>query len=66
MIDVIELPIQEKIRMLGEKETFNYLVMLESGNIKQVEKKENIKMSISGERENYLKPCYVAEISSKA
>ena len=35
----IEQPNQEK--MLGEKETYNYLVILEANTIKQVEIKEN-------------------------
>ena len=34
---------QEKIRMLGEKETYKYLGILEADTIKQVEMKENIK-----------------------
>ena len=38
--DGIELPNQEKIRMLGEKETYKYLGILEADTIKQVEIKE--------------------------
>ena len=39
----MELPNQEKIRTLGEEETYKYLGILETDNIKQVEKKEKIK-----------------------
>ena len=39
--------------------------ILESDTIKQVEMKEKIKKSISVEQENYSKPNYIAEISSK-
>ena len=51
--------------MLGEKESYKYLGILEVGTIKKVEMKEKIlKNSISGEWENYLKPNNIAEISS--
>ena len=40
MTEGIELPNQEKIRMLGEKETYKYLGILEADTIKQVEMKE--------------------------
>ena len=36
----MELPNQDKITMLGEKETNKYLVILETDTIKQVEMKE--------------------------
>ena len=36
----IELPNQEKIRTLGEKETYKYLGILEPDTTKQVEMKE--------------------------
>ena len=36
----IELPNQEKIRTLGEKETYKYVRILEADTIKQVEMKE--------------------------
>ena len=39
----MELPNQEKIRMLREKEICKYLGILEAGTIKQVEMKEKIK-----------------------
>ena len=40
MTERVELPNQEKIRMLGEKETYKYLGILEADTIKQVEMKE--------------------------
>ena len=40
MIEGMELPKKEKIRMLGEKETYKYLEILEADNIKQIEMKE--------------------------
>ena len=43
LIDRMELPNQDKIRMLGEKETYKYLGILEADTIKQVEMKEKIK-----------------------
>ena len=39
----MELPNQDKIRTLGEKETYKYLGILEADTIKQVEMKEKIK-----------------------
>ena len=42
-----EQPNQEKIRTLGEKETYKYLEIFEKDNIKQAEMKEkNLKKSI--------------------
>ena len=43
LTDGMELPNQDKIRTLGEKETYKYLGILEDDNIKQVEMKEKIK-----------------------
>ena len=40
--DGMELPNQDKIRMLGEKETYKYLGILEADTIKQVEMKDKI------------------------
>ena len=40
---IIELPNQEKVRMLGENETFKYLRIMEVGTVKQVEMTEKIK-----------------------
>ena len=42
MMEGIELPNQEKIRILGEKETYKYLGILEAETIKQVEMKKEI------------------------
>ena len=39
----MEQPNQDKIRTLGEKETYKYLGILETDKIKQVEMKEKIK-----------------------
>ena len=44
MMEGMELPNQEKIRMLREKETYTYLRILE------------VKKNTSGEQESYLKP----------
>ena len=44
MTEERELLNQEKIRTLGEKETYKYLGILEAGTIKQVKnKEENVK-----------------------
>ena len=43
LTDGMELPNQDKIRTLGEKETYKYLGILEAHTIKQVEMKEKIK-----------------------
>ena len=43
LTDGIELPNQEKIRTLGEKETDKYLCILKAEAIKQVKMKEKIK-----------------------
>ena len=63
MIERIELPNQEKIRTFGEKETYKYLGILEADTIKQAGITEKCEINTSGERENYLKPNYIAEIS---
>ena len=61
----IEIPNQERIRTLGEKETYKYLGILEMDTIKQEEMKEKHKKSIKDERENFMKPSSAAGISSK-
>ena len=38
----MELPNQDKIRTIGEKETYKYLAMLEANSIKQGEMKKKI------------------------
>ena len=42
LTDGMELPNQDKIRTLGEKETDKYLGILEANTVKQVEIKEKI------------------------
>ena len=42
MTDGMELPNQDKIRTLGENETYKYLGILEADPIKQVEMKDKI------------------------
>ena len=42
MTDVMELPNHDKIRTLGENETYKYLGILEADTIKQVEMKDKI------------------------
>ena len=42
LIEGIELPNQERIRTLGEKENYKYLWILKSDTIKQAEMKEKI------------------------
>ena len=62
----MELPNQNKIRTLGEKETYKYLGILEADTIKQMEMKEKkLRKNISGELENYSRQNYLAEILSK-
>ena len=49
LIEGMELPNQDKIKTLGEKETYKYLGILEADTIKQVEMKEKkIQKDISG------------------
>ena len=43
LTDGMELPNQDKIRTLVEKETYKYLGILEADTIKQMEMKEKIK-----------------------
>ena len=42
MTDGMELPNHDKVRTLGEDETYKYLGILEADTIKQVQMKENI------------------------
>ena len=51
LTDGIELPNQDKIRTLGENETFRFLGILEADSIKQVEIKKQNSKRIS--QENY-------------
>ena len=43
----MELPNQDKIRMLGENETYKYLGILEADTIKQVEMKDQMQKEYS-------------------
>ena len=61
----IELSNQEEIRTPGEKETYKYLGILEADSSNKCNWKKKLKKIISGERENYLKPNYIAQISLK-
>ena len=54
MTEEIELPNQEKIRTLGEKETCKYWEILEDDTIKQVEMKEKIKKEYLGRTRKIL------------
>ena len=64
MTDRMELPNQDKIRMLREKETYNYTEILEAGAIKKVEMKDKIKKEYPGEPESYLRQNYKSETLS--
>ena len=63
MTSRIEVPNQEKIKILGEKETYKYLGILEDTKGKW--RKKKLKKSISRDWENDSKPNSIAEISSK-
>ena len=59
--DGMELPNQDKIRKLGEKETYKYLGILEADTIKQVEMTEKIKKKYLRRTRKVLKKNYQAE-----
>ena len=62
----IELPNEDKIRTLGEKETYKYLSILVADTIKRVEKIEKkLRKCFSGEPESYARQNYIAEALSK-
>ena len=65
MTDGMELPNHDKIRTLGENETYKYLGILEADTIKQVEMKDKIRKNISGELEKCSGQNSPAETSSK-
>ena len=58
----MELSNQDKIRTLGEKETYKYLCILEADTIKQVEMKEKINTPWEFETKLY---SHLAETLSK-
>ena len=55
MTEGIELPNHEKLRSLGETETYKYLGILDPYTIKNAELKEK-KKNTSGEPANYSNP----------
>ena len=61
----MELPNQNKIRTLGEKESYKYLGILEANTLKQMEMKEKIKEEYLRELDTYWRHNYVAETLSK-
>ena len=63
--DGMELPNHDKIKTLGENETYKYLGILEADTIKQVQMKDGSEKNISGEIENYSRQNSPAETSSK-
>ena len=65
LTDRMELPNQDKIRMLREKETYKYLGILEASTIKQVEMKEKIRKNTSGELKSYSRQNSLAETLTK-
>ena len=54
LMDEMELPNQDKIRTLREKETYKYLGILEADTVKQVKKKEKIKKEYFRRTRNLL------------
>ena len=60
LTDRMELPNEDNIRTLGEKEMYKYLGILEDETIKQVKMKEKIR-NILGEPERYSRQNYAAE-----
>ena len=62
MRDGIELPSQERVRTLGEIETYDDLRILKTDTIKETEMKEKkkLKKRISDEVENFMKPRFAA------
>ena len=60
----MELPNQDKIIMLGEKETYIYLGILKLTLSNQWKLKKKLKKNISEEPESYSRQNYVAETLS--
>ena len=63
--DRMELPIQDKIRTLGEKETKNTWLSWRLTPSNKWKWKTKLIKSNSGEPENYSRQSYLAEILSK-
>ena len=65
LTDEMEQPNKDKIRTLGEKETYKYLSILEADTIKQLEMKDKIQNEYLREPENYSRQNSQAETLSK-
>ena len=65
LTDGMELPNQDKIRILGEKETYEFLGILKSDTIKQVEMEEKSKQNITRVLKIYSRQNYRSETLSK-
>ena len=65
MTDGMELPNQDKIRTLGENETYKYLGILEADSIKRVEMKDKIQKEYLRGNRKLLETYSLAETSSK-
>ena len=65
MTDWMELPNQDKIRTLGENESYKYLGILEADTSNKWKWEKKFKKNISGELENYSRQNWLAETSSK-
>ena len=63
--DRMELPNQDMIRTLGEKETYKYLDILEADTIKPVEMKDKIQKEYLRGIGNFSGQNYKAETLSK-
>ena len=63
--DGMELPNRDKIKTLGENETYKYLGILEATPSDKRKWKTKFKKNISGELVNYSRQNSLAETSSK-
>ena len=61
----MELSNQDKIRTLGEKETYQYSGIQEADTIKQVEMKKKLRKNISEKEKSYSRPNNRAEALQK-
>ena len=62
--DRTELPKQDMIRTLGQKEPYKYLEILEADTIKKWRWKKKLRKNISGQPYSYSRQNYVAETLS--
>ena len=65
MTDGMEQTNQDKIRTLGENETYKYLDIWRLTPSSKWKWRTNLKKNISGDLENYLRQNYLAETGSK-